>query len=186
MQLNTVIWLTRAQFQTNLSEKLGAFSTLYVHTTGGLADQQTQHSKTCKTNAGSISVHSDNQEGLDCAFLANMSLLQRNGQAVGQRHGQSRGKSPRLSSMRCRATNSESSPISWNDDAFGLLMSRVQQLRAREERARSSARLLETLRASRPILPENVTRQELELDHKLICESVPYAGRTDGTAAAAV
>ena len=50
-----------------------------------------------------------------------------------------------------------------------------------KKRTRNFARLLDSLREARPILPVNAPRLEVELDHKLICAMLPSGlGATAG------
>lgn len=76
-------------------------------------------------------------------------------------------------SIRCSVAHRDSSPAPWDDAAaMSVLAARLQALRESEERAQATARLVQALISTRPILPDNVTNYnyELEMDHKLICE----------------
>jgi hypothetical protein len=73
--------------------------------------------------------------------------------------------------VRARAASPDAGQPAWDEaGSMGVLMARVAALRQREERAAAGARLLDALRAARPILPDNVSPAEDVLDHALICE----------------
>ncbi|GBF93344.1 hypothetical protein Rsub_06382 [Raphidocelis subcapitata] len=82
--------------------------------------------------------------------------------------GRRAGGAPRLAAARGDALGS------WDDcDAMRVLMSRMEALRAREERTAATSRLMDALRSTRPILSDNVdafSLAEWEMDHKLICQ----------------